>query len=762
MRRCPPLLLVLATLGCRPSEQSFGDWFVTWDDEAASLAIHWQGREVLSLDELAVGEGSAELEFQTGSYRRTDDDPVLARGQGLEVRSRSDTPMWVAEVLGESGAMIATLSVTETTSDMLRIEVQATAAAANRARATFACSGDDVFLGGGAHPFDVDHAGEAFDLWSSEPGIGHVDVEEPSDTWYLTGTRHSTSYPSPFFLRPLDAVGLVADTRARVRVDLCASDPTQWSVEAWEGRLAMVVVPGRDALDVTERYARATGPPLVPPDWAFAPWNDAVRGQDAVREVAATLREAGAPSSVIWTEDWKGEDEGPFGYKVSDEWTADRELYPDIEDVAAELEADGFKWLAYFKPFLAEDTDAWAEAEALAIRDDEGDVYWMQGTDLQQTTVLDPTSPAAEEWAQARMLDALELGFAGWMQDFGEWVPPDSVFVGMDPVDDHNAHPSAWHALAADVVQGQDALIFTRSGWMGSGALAAVAWGGDQRTSFDVDDGYPTVVALGLGTSLAGSPFFGHDIGGYSSVGNAPSTRELWFRWCALGAFSPIMRTHHGRMTDENWQFDTDAETLSHFVRYGREHVRIFPYLRGLAARAGRRGTPLLMPPAMRYGGDWGRVDAWLLGDALLVAPVLEAGALGRTVELPPGADWYDWWTGAKVDSGEFEAPVTEIPVFVAGGSVVPTFTEIPDTLVAGTGGDLRDLVDVDDARTVRIFGGGGTFVEADGTCYRVEGRPTEAETATGTMSSGRISVGGATVVVEGTVERTYIFEVVP
>jgi len=748
--------------GCRSTEQDLGEWALSWNEETGVLAVDHQGRRLLDLEEIAIGTGSVDIEYQTGSYRFSGATESLTRSAGLDVRSKRDTPLWLAEILDGTGVPIATLSASQFGSGLLRFELVSMDAADDRVRLSFDCHGNDTFLGGGAYGLDVEHGGEAFDLWVSEPGIGRVDDDVEPDAWYLTGTRHSTSHPSPFLVRPEEPVGVALDTAARVEVDLCATSADRWSLTAASGSVGLIVLPGPTPLDVVERHALLTGPPLVPPDWAFAPWNDAVKGREEVERVAAVLREAGAPSSVIWTEDWKGEAEGAFGYKVADEWSVDRELYPDVEDMAASLEADGFKWLAYFKPFFSEETEVWDEAKEYTIKTSEGDVYWMTGADLEDTTVIDPTDPDAIAWAQDRMVDALSLGFAGWMQDFGEWIPPDAAFYGLDPVEQHNIHPSAWHRMASEVVEGQDALIFTRSGWSGNGADAAVAWAGDQRTSFDTDDGYPTVVAMGIGTSLAGAPFFAHDIGGYSSVGNPPSTRELWFRWCSLGAFTPIMRTHHGRATDDNWQFDRDAETLEHFTRYGREHVALFPYLRGLADLAATEGTPLLLPPAMRYGGAWDRTDAWLLGEALLVAPVLEEGASGRDVDLPPDVDWYDYWTDAPVSSGYFEADESQIPVFVAKGTVVPTLTEVPETLVGGAAPELVRLADVDHRRTLRFFGPGGVFEEADGTRYRISGTPRHRDKVEATVRSGAVEVGGATVWIDGDRERTYRIEVVP
>ncbi|MEC8424913.1 MAG: TIM-barrel domain-containing protein, partial [Myxococcota bacterium] len=244
--------------------------------------------------------------------------------------------------------------------------------------------------------------------------------------------------------------------------------------------------------------------------------------------------------------------------------------------------------------------------------------------------------------------------------------------------------------------------------------------------------------------------------------GHASATRELWFRWCSLGAFSPIMATHQGPAAAGGWRFDHTDETRQHYARYAKEHLALFPYLRGLADVAAAEGTPLLLPPAMQYGGPWDRTDAWLLGDALLVAPVQQEGAVGRDVDLPPDVDWYDYWTGTPVQSGWFEADETAIPVFVAAGTVLPVLTEVPQTLVSDAGSHLTTLQDVDRLRTIRVFGSGGRFEEADGTRYVVRGTPVRQDEVTITMTSGSVDVGGAAVSIRGFRERTYVLEVNP
>lgn len=760
------MLLLWMAAGCTDSSVVLGDFTVEVEPDSGGLVVQRKGREILDLQRIELGQGSAEIEFAVGSYRFDEQPTTWLAASRAKVRHRQDEVSLLAELYDEDDRAVAVLRVWQAGADLLAIQIEPYAEleiegqAPNRARGTFGCDEGGPFLGTGGHQLDVDHQGEAFSLWVSEPGIGKVDDDVQPEDWFITGTRHATSYPLPFLLRPELPMGLLASTWARVDLDLCASDPQQYQLGVWESTLSLYVIGGDEALDVVQTQALAAGGVAVPPDVAFGPWNDAVLGAERVAEVATTLREAGAPTALLWTEDWKGGSDQGFGYHLTLDWYLDEALYPDAESIASDLRASGFEWLAYFSPFVGEETRAYEEASSLLMQTAEGEPYLWPSATLEMTGGLDLTDPEARAWAQERMTELLDIGFTGWMADFAEWVPPDAVLRYADPIEQHNAYPLWWQETNAELLADRDATWFTRSGWIGTPSLSPVTWGGDQRTSFDTDDGFPTVIPLGLGLSIGGVAFFGHDIAGYSSIGNEPTTKELWFRWAWLGAFSPIMRTHHGAYAEDNHQFDSDEETLAHWVRTATEHSLLFPYLKGLAVVAQDTGRPLLLHPALIYEGyDWARADAWLLGAALFVAPVLEEGATGRDVELPAG-DWYDWWTGAPASSGYVAAEMDEIPVFAAGGTIIPLLAEAPETFVSGT--ELRDLADVDGARVLRVFGRGGSFTEADGTRYTVSGTASAAGSTSATLSSGEIVVNGLTVDVEGEVERSYTVEVQP
>jgi alpha-glucosidase (family GH31 glycosyl hydrolase) len=715
---------------------------------------------------VSVGSGSADIQSSFGSFRFDNVTMDVVTATQATFRSAGFGPQIITLQDGD-GIDLADLVLTiapvgPTTA--LTIDITASNAG-NRVVVAADCTQDDHFLGLGSHAQDVDHVGEAFPLFVSEPGVGKTFDDDIPDDWFIRGTRHASSYPVPFFVRPHVNHGLLFETNGRVEMDLCHSDSGRFSATIWDEDSANIVLfADTDPVRILQQHAAWVGRPELPPPWAFAPWNDAIRGVANVLDVAQTLRDAGAVSSVIWTEDWKGGRLTDNGYRVSGEWTVDRELYPDPEGIAQTLNDQGFRWFGYFAPYVREGTTAWDEAlaaDAVTV-DAQGNVLTFTGPSFEIEAYLDLTSDAGQTFAIERMQAAADVGFDGWMADFAEWLPIDAVLDdGSTGLPAHNRYPGLWQSINAEALQGRDATFFARSGFGGAQRNAPIIWGGDQRTDFQADDGFPSVLSLGLGASVSGIPIFTHDVAGYNSIGNPPSTQELWFRWAWLGAFSPILRTHHGAFADDNHQFNSTPDTLDHWVRVTQEHTRIFPYRYGIAARASTQGIPMILPIGFRYDADVSRNDAWLLGDSLLVAPITEQGATSRQIDLPEDVQWFDWWTDEPVSSGVFNADAHQISVFAASGTTVPLLVRTPDSLDSGLPEGVSGLDDVDDEREVRIYGNGGIFTEADGTTYTPSGTATGSAQVTGRLSSGDLEVGGLTLTIEGSVERTYTVRVI-
>jgi alpha-glucosidase (family GH31 glycosyl hydrolase) len=91
-----------------------------------------------------------------------------------------------------------------------------------------------------------------------------------------------------------------------------------------------------------------------------------------------------------------------------------------------------------------------------------------------------------------------------------------------------------------------------------------------------------------------------------------------------------------------------------------------------LAKEASKSGEPIIKPMAMTFpdGGYETIKDQFVLGDTMIVAPVIEKGARSRSVVLPEG----EW----KADDGKIhkggqtivvEAPLKRLPYFILTSS---------------------------------------------------------------------------------------------
>jgi alpha-glucosidase len=203
------------------------------------------------------------------------------------------------------------------------------------------------------------------------------------------------------------------------------------------------------------------------------------------------------------------------------------------------------------------------------------------------------------------------------------------------------------------------------------------AWSGEVATGWA---GLRAALSMVLGLGLCGVPYTGADLAG----SDRHASLELQVRRLQLAAHLPLLRT---RDRERPGRVDEHGGEL---VGYARavlaKRRRLGPYFVTLAHLARRTGAPGVRPVWWANPGDRALrdcEDAFLLGDALLVAPVVESGADQRVVRLPPGR-WYDTLTEESYEGPArvvLAAGLSSVPVLARGGSVVP---------VRGTGGGLE------------------------------------------------------------------------
>lgn len=749
----------VVSAGCADAGTSLGGFQVDWSDQPPSLTV-WSSdcRTLLSSHDLFETQtNTATFQELLGSFLVSEAD--AGWNEPLSLAAQSVSSQRITLRVAQSGGHTGTITLASPAPSVLAITL--TSDGQNRIRSGFGCLGSDHFLGFGAQTDAIDHYGHKVPIWISEPGVGKTssDDPDPNGLWYVEGTRHQASYPLPVFLSGR-GFAFVSDDTVRQVFDLCDADPSTWTVETWDSTVTYKIYDGPLPAAAIERLTADTGRQPLANDLVFAPWNDAIFGSANVLSIAKQLRAAKIPSGALWTEDYRGGGMVGNNYQISENWGVDATLYPNIQQLAAQLHAQGFRFLAYNNTFLGALADAEISAvlQGVEIQNPEGQQYTFTGDDGNFTSMVDLTNangPAfVEGWLQTLAGD----GFDGWMSDFGEWLPADAALAGgQDAVAYHNTYPRAYHAVSAqtfaDLQMAPNTSVYlARSGTLRDAPNQPVVWGGDQLTSFDPNDGYPTALTRGLNLGLAGIALYGSDIGGYQNNFGPASTKELYFRWTTLGALSPVMRTHHGTWATLNWAFNSDAETTAHFARWSQFHTQLWPYLRYAAQQAHDHGLPIMQVLPLAYPQDpavWHLSDEYLFGPSLLVAPVLVEGATSRNVYFPTD-NWLPVWGGASVQGPTVQSvdlPMTEIGLYARAGAILPMLPTRLDTLMpADPDAGLVTLDEVRYSRVLRVFGGAnGAWTDLDGTTYTLTSANNDLVTAVKVegVALGSCSLGG-------------------
>ena len=136
------------------------------------------------------------------------------------------------------------------------------------------------------------------------------------------------------------------------------------------------------------------------------------------------------------------------------------------------------------------------------------------------------------------------------------------------------------------------------------------------------------------------------------------------------------MRAHGERNNNDVWAYGKEAQAI--LQKYLRLRYQLLPYTYSLAYGSYQTGAPFMRALFMDFPND-PRVadvpDEYMFGSAFLVAPVTEQGATHRSVYLPAGCDWYNYWTNERLKGGQSitaNAPIDTIPLFVRAGSIIP------------------------------------------------------------------------------------------
>jgi alpha-D-xyloside xylohydrolase len=431
-------------------------------------------------------------------------------------------------------------------------------------------------------------------------------------------------------------------------------------------------------------YRTATGAAPMFPKWAYGLFQskDKYASQAELLAIKDGYRNAGIPLDAI-VQDWDYWTPYTWGSHLMDE-----ARYPDPGALIDQLHAANVHtmisiWPEYQStdaPRNAQDQGNYDALDALGALFPSGGTHHF----------YDTFNAEARTLVYRQIFDRL-LGNYGWDGIWADNTEP-------------QAYPDAVNVRAADTALGKGALylnayplqhakalyegwrsigpstkrvyVLTRSAFAGQQRYASTCWSGDIDCDFAT---FTRQVPAGLNFAAAGMPYWTTDIGGYwghTLNWSTAANNELFTRWFQYGAFNPIFRVHGGG-SRELYGPQWSAETKANLLTIDNLRYRLMPYIYSLAWRVTSQSYTMMRPLVFDYQNDANTFDIkdqFMFGPAFLVNPVTAEGVTSRSLYLPEGT-WYDFWTGSTTTGGAstiVPAPLSQIPLFVRAGSVVP------------------------------------------------------------------------------------------
>lgn len=447
------------------------------------------------------------------------------------------------------------------------------------------------------------------------------------------------SYLNVPFLWSSAGWGLLVNTSGPMRCDVGAMHGESGVVVVEDDVLDVFVLSG-SGLEMIRQCHALTGLPGLFPDWGLGVWTSrcSYLSEAEIAEVLAGYASAGCPVDVVHVDAWL---EGNVIADLACNWVVDRDRFPE-----GWVERLGKRVSLWHNPYVVAGSERARELESRGLL-----VNGAVTADKADRLVLDFTNPTAVAWWHERVQETMAAeGSSAFKPDFAEELPEGSVmFDGRPSRAVRNEYALLYQRATHTAMGGGAQALFCRSGWAGAQRYPC-HWVGDTPSTWA---GLVTALRACLSLSLSGFGFVSHDVGGFWTGGSqdwvaeafrvmsnrdvpADVEPELFVRWAQWGAFSPVMR-FHGTGRREPWAYPGEFGAAAVEACRVRDGV-LRPLLERASAQASTDGVPMMRPLALTHPDE--RVESlqYMLGDDVLVAPVLEAGGR-RTLWVPPG-EW--------------------------------------------------------------------------------------------------------------------------
>jgi len=544
------------------------------------------------------------------------------------------------------------------------------------ARVEMNLAGEESIFGLGETTGTFNKRGLIREFWNTDI-LGHAPAIHPSmRSLYV-------SIPFAISLREGRAAGLFWDNPGRQIWDLGQTQLDRWKMSAATGEIDLYFFAGPGVGRVVSRFTDLTGRTPMPPLWSlgYQQCRYSYETQERVEEIAGAFRKRKIPCDALYLDIHHMD-----GYRV---FTFGK-TFRHARALTRKLAKKGFKLITIVDPGVKDDRNFGVLKRGIArhafVKEANGKKDYIGKVWPGKARFPDFLNPQVRSWWGAEQKKLIDAGIAGFWNDMNEpanfALPTKTLPENCRHETEHGAirHSAIHNVYGMEMARAcRDGVlahqpdtrpfVITRAGYAGVQRHALV-WTGDNSS---VWEHLADAVQMFLNLSVSGVPFCGGDIGGF--IDN--TTPELFLRWLQFATFTPFYRNHSnlGTIEQEPWAFGRNTESIAR--KFIELRYQLLPYLYGLFAQAHREGTPIMRPLFWHYQNDPVAVaasDQFLLGENLLIAPILRQGATARSVYLPRGV-WFDFWSGQKSAGGQHviaHAPLETIPIFVRAGAIVP------------------------------------------------------------------------------------------
>lgn len=478
------------------------------------------------------------------------------------------------------------------------------------------------------------------------------------------------------------------------------TNKTEWYAKRTK-KLDYFITAGDTPFEISEQYSAATGRTPMMPEYGLGYWQCKLRyrNQEEILAVAREHKRRGLPMDAIVVDFFHWTMQGDFRFEPRD--------WPDPEAMVKELKELGIETVVSVWPTIDQRSKNFGEMadKGYLVTPDRGSAIHMDW--MGNTVFYDATHPGAQKfvWEKCRENYYTKGIRCFWLDEaepeYGPYDFDNYRYYAGPALQCTNTYPVGYAKGFYDGLKAEgetEIMSLVRCAWAGSQKYGVLTWSGDVHSSFR---SMREQLQAGLNMCVAGIPWWTSDIGGFLGGDiREESFRELLVRWFAWGAFCPVFRMHGERspwyereqefinnvrqltsgQDNEVWSFGEDNYEILKKYLFIRERLR--PYIRSCMKTASETGAPVMRPLFFDFSDDrecWNVEDAYMFGPDLLVAPVMEAGAVQRRVYLPAGSTWTDAYTKTRYEGGQYvtvPAPIDVIPVFFRDDAAHPIYVE--------------------------------------------------------------------------------------